>query len=122
MLLNALPDTPWGLRDRVILSLGYDILARRSELVALKTSDITFRDDGTARVIIRRSKTDQFGAGRFALTSRETASLLKEWLAWRGEEIRVPDLPDLQGHTDQPRHRSHDRATRHQAGRTTGRL
>ncbi len=53
----------------------------------MKTSDVTFRDDGTARVNIRRSKSDQFGSGRLAFTSRETASLLQDWLAWRGEEF-----------------------------------
>lgn len=43
-LLSAQPNTPWGLRDKAIIALGYDILARRSELVALKTSDVAFRE------------------------------------------------------------------------------
>lgn len=34
------PDTPWGLRNRAMLALGYELLARRSELVALKTDDL----------------------------------------------------------------------------------
>lgn len=81
-LLSIQPNTPWGLRDKAIIALGYDILARRSELVALKTSDIAFREDGTARVTVRRSKADQFGSGRIAFTSRTTATLLVGWLDW----------------------------------------
>ncbi|EDM72230.1 Site-specific recombinase XerD-like protein [Roseobacter sp. AzwK-3b] len=32
--LAAQPDTPWGLRNRAMLSLGYELLTRRSELIA----------------------------------------------------------------------------------------
>ncbi len=85
--LAAQPDTPWGLRNRAMLSLGYDLLTRRSELVALRTGDIEFRKDGMLRALIRRSKADQFGMGRLAFGSRRSAMLLREWLDWRGEAI-----------------------------------
>ena len=83
--MSAQPDTPWGLRDKAIIALGYDILARRSELVALLNSDVVFREDGTARVTIRRSKSDPFGSERIAFTSHVTATLLADWLSWRGD-------------------------------------
>ena len=85
--LGVQPDNPWGIRNRAIISLGYDILARRSELVALMTDDIEERSDGTLRLIIRRSKTDPFGMGRLAFTSKRTAQLVGEWLEWRGPDI-----------------------------------
>ena len=85
--LAVQPDSPWGLRNRALLSLGYDLLTRRSELVALMTDDIEFRGDGTLRAIIRRSKTDPFGMGRIGFTSRRSAQLVGEWLAWRGDDI-----------------------------------
>lgn len=85
--LAVQPDTPWGLRNRAMLSLGYDLLTRRSELVALMTDDITLRTDGTLRVIIRRSKSDPFGMGRIAFSSRRSARLVGQWLDWRGEGI-----------------------------------
>lgn len=81
------PDTPWGLRNRAMLSLGYELLTRRSELVALRTEDLEERGDGTFRVLIRRSKADPFGEGRIAFTSRNTAALVRDWIAWRGPEI-----------------------------------
>ena len=87
LFLDVQPDSPWGLRNRAIISLGYDILARRSELVALMSDDIEVRSDGTLRLMIRRSKTDPFGMGRLAFTSKRTAKLVADWLAWRGAEI-----------------------------------
>ena len=85
--LAAQPDTPWGLRNRAMISLGYDLLTRRSELVALRSDDLEFRSDGTLRVIIRRSKADPFGMGRIAFSSGHTAQLVRDWLAWRGSDV-----------------------------------
>ena len=93
----AQPPTPWGIRDKAIIALGYDILARRSELVSIKSSDIEFRSDETVRVIIRRSKSDPFGSGRIAYTSRETANLLTDWLNWRGDNKEYLFCPIYQG-------------------------
>jgi integrase/recombinase XerD len=85
--VDCQPDTPWGLRNRAMLRLGYELLARRSELVALRNDDVTWRDDGTLRVLIRRSKSDPYGEGRTAFTSRATADLVEAWLDWRGPAI-----------------------------------
>ena len=85
--LAAQPDSPWGLRNRAMISLGYDLLTRRSELVALRTDDIELRGDGTLRVIIRRGKADPFGMGRVGFSARRSAELVRGWLAWRGAGI-----------------------------------
>lgn len=95
--LDSEPDTPWGLRNRAMLALGYELLTRRSELIALRNEDLTDRDDGTLRVLIRRSKADQFGAGRIAFTSQHTADLLQQWLKFRGPEIEWLFCPIYQG-------------------------
>lgn len=91
------PDTVIGLRNRAMLSVGYELLTRRSELVALRTDDLEERGDGTFRVLIRRSKADQFGAGRIAFTSTRTAELLRHWLEIRGPEIDWLFCPVYQG-------------------------
>jgi site-specific recombinase XerD len=87
------PNSPWGLRNKAMLSLGYELLSRRSELVALRTRDIEFRPNGTLRVLIQRSKSDPFGEGRLAFTSQRTAGLVKEWLEWRGPHIEFLFCP-----------------------------
>jgi integrase len=53
-----------GLRDRALFLLGFDGALRRSELVALDVSDLEETAEGVL-VMIKRSKTDQEGAGDF---------------------------------------------------------
>lgn len=95
--LASEPETPQGLRNRAMLSLGYELLTRRSELVALQSDDLVRREDGTFRVLIRRSKSDPFGEGRLAFTSQKTADLVSEWLDWRGPYIPWLFCPIYQG-------------------------
>jgi integrase/recombinase XerD len=95
--LAVQPDNPWGLRNRAMLLLGYELLTRRSELVALTTNDLESLADGTMRVIIRRSKVDPFGQGRVAFTSKSTADAVKEWLTWRGPDINFLFCPIYRG-------------------------
>jgi integrase/recombinase XerD len=96
-VLDVQPDNPWGLRNRAMLSLGYEILARRSELLALMTDDLEFLNDGTSRVIIRRSKADPYGKGRVAFTSNATSKFACDWLARRGPDISYLFCPIYQG-------------------------
>ncbi|MHA6760067.1 tyrosine-type recombinase/integrase [Streptacidiphilus sp. PAMC 29251] len=60
------PATLAGLRDRVIVVLGFAMGARRSELAALRIEELTFSDNGVT-VLIRKSKTDKEAAGVQAL-------------------------------------------------------
>jgi integrase len=67
-------------RERAMLCVAYETLARRGELVALQIRDIDFHPDGTGQALIRRGKTDTQGQGRAAYLSRETVRWLKVWL------------------------------------------
>jgi integrase len=73
---NSLPAT----RERALVCVAYDTMARRSELVALDLEDFSFLPDATGRVLIRRSKTDQAGEGNTAYLSRTTVRYFKLWL------------------------------------------
>jgi integrase len=66
-------------RERALLCVAYDTMARRSELIALDLQDITFAKDGTGTVLIQKSKTDQEGEGAVAYLSKETVRHLKHW-------------------------------------------
>jgi integrase len=59
---QTLPNTLAGRRDRALLAVGFSGALRRSELVALRVSDIAFTAEGL-KVRVRRSKTDQEGKG-----------------------------------------------------------
>jgi integrase len=67
-------------RERAMLCVAYETLARRGELVALEVRDIEFWPNGTGQVLIRRGKTDAEGQGRVAYLSRETVRWLRIWL------------------------------------------
>jgi integrase len=67
-------------RERAMLCVAYETLARRGELVALELQDIDFHPDGTGIALIRRGKTDAEGQGRSAYLSRETVRWLRRWL------------------------------------------
>jgi integrase len=67
-------------RERAMLCVAYETLARRGELVALEVRDIDFHPDGTGQALIQRGKTDAEGQGRVAYLSRETVRWLKVWL------------------------------------------
>jgi integrase len=73
-------------RERAMLCVAYETLARRGELVALEMRDIDFHPDGTGQALIRRGKTDAEGQGRAAYLSRKTVRWLKVWLEHAGIE------------------------------------
>jgi site-specific recombinase XerD len=62
-IVEQLPETPAGRRDRALLLVGFAGAFRRSELVGLDLADLEFGREGL-KVTVRRSKTDQEGQGR----------------------------------------------------------
>jgi site-specific recombinase XerD len=84
------PESILGARDRAMLVIGFHGALRRSEIVALDMSDVAI-DPGKGVVLtIRRSKTDQDGAGRVLALSANPANpeccpivVLERWLKWR---------------------------------------
>src|ERR1700690_2827710 len=78
--INSAADGLRADRERAMLCVAYETLARRGELVALELKDIEFHPDGTGQALIRRGKTDAEGQGRVAYLSRETVKWLKVWL------------------------------------------
>ena len=63
-MIAKLPPTARGKRDHALLLIGFAAALRRSELVALDRSDVAERRRGPGGSNVRRSKTDQEGAGR----------------------------------------------------------
>lgn len=61
-MMDALPKTLQGDRDRALLLLGFAGGVRRHELVALDVEDLEEVEEGLV-IHLRRSKTDQTGSG-----------------------------------------------------------
>ena len=62
-MVDHLPDSLLGIRDKALILLGYAGAMRRSELVGLDVTDLAIAEEGLV-VVIRKSKTDQVRAGR----------------------------------------------------------
>ncbi|MEI7996324.1 MAG: site-specific integrase [Methylococcaceae bacterium] len=89
-MVRHCPHTLTGQRDRALLLLGFAGAFRRAELVALTVEDLVFVADGL-RVTIRKSKTDQEGAGQVIAIPHGSVwfcpvKALKQWLAIAGIE------------------------------------
>lgn len=90
-MVNAIPDTLTGKRDRAVLLVGFAGAFRRSELVGLKWDDL---EVGYVRVRVRvgKSKTDQEGKGKHkVLPKLQNESLcpvraLRDWQKSSGIE------------------------------------
>ena len=67
-------------RNRALIAVGYDTLLRRSELVALEVEDIIVERDGSATVVVHRSKTDPEGEGAQLWIAPDTVKHVREWL------------------------------------------
>ena len=68
--------------------MGYDFLARRSELVSIRSADLKFTPDGALKGMIRKSKTDQYGMGRLVFGSEGSAKFIKRWLKLKPKTIQ----------------------------------
>jgi len=79
-MLEAAGERLIDSRNRALLAVAYDTLARRSELVVLRIEHITFAEDGTGTVLIQRSNGDQEGAGQVRFLARDTVGYLRAWL------------------------------------------
>ena len=83
-VLATTKDSLIDRRDLALLMISRDMLARRSEVVALQVEDVQFADDGSATVLVRRSKTDATGQGSVLWLSPRTAKALRAWLDGAG--------------------------------------
>ena len=80
-MLSACGNDLHGLRDRALLLVAYDSMRRRSELISLRIEDIEWLPEDKASVLLRKSKTDQHGSGKWIHLTPETTHFLHKWLS-----------------------------------------
>jgi site-specific recombinase XerD len=68
-----------GARDKALLSLAYDTLCRRGEIVSIDIEDV-INSNGQIQIYLRKSKTDQDGLGKLIPINKETQIYLAEWI------------------------------------------
>jgi integrase len=79
ILLSQCDDDIRGLRNRVLLQLGYETMRRRSELCNFRFEDLIESSKRGPAIRLVRSKTDQEGASMLIPISEETFSAIKAW-------------------------------------------
>lgn len=78
-LLNNCDNNIMGIRNQVLLRLGYETMRRRSELCTFKFEDLDCAPNGKPIIKLNFSKTDQFGTGKVLPISEELLTLIEKW-------------------------------------------
>jgi integrase len=97
-LLNNCDSSTMGIRDQLLLRLGYETMRRRSELCAFKFEDIDCAPNGKPIIKLNFSKTDQFGTGKVIPISEELLNLLGKWKEIVGNEGYILRSINKHGH------------------------
>lgn len=118
------PDHPVGIRDAAMLTLGWSILGRRTEVANLNRRDIEIRDD-ELHVTIRFSKTDQEAKGTTVYVPAAEDLLVDpvHWVrAWTAilDERGITEGPLFRALTPTGRLQSRARASEERGDRLTG--
>ena len=79
-------ETERAARDMALVSVMADAGLRRSEAAALTWADIEAGADGSGRIAIRRSKTDQEGAGAVVAITADAMRDLERLASMRGSD------------------------------------
>ncbi len=97
-LLSNCDNSLRGLRNQVLLRLGYETMRRRSELCAFKLEDICQAPNGKPAIRLNFSKTDQFGTGKILPISQELFDLLEKWRSMISDESNILRSISRHGH------------------------
>ena len=82
--LAARDGTVAGLRDAALILTGSEGMLRVSELAGLLAGDLDYAADGSGRLTIRSSKTDQEGTGRVLFLGPVAVQRVQEWVRAAG--------------------------------------
>ena len=97
-LLSNCDNNVMGVRNQVLLRLGYETMRRRSELCAFKFEDICQAPSGKPAIKLNFSKTDQFGTGKILPISQELFGLLEKWRSMISDEGYILRSISRHGH------------------------
>jgi len=103
-LLSTCDDSTRGLRNQVLLRLGYETMRRRSELCAFKFEDICQAPSGEPAIKLNFSKTDQYGTGKILPISQELFDLLEKWRSMISDEGYILRSINRHGHFENKLH------------------
>ena len=83
-MINHTEDNLIGFRDRALILTAYSGMCRRSEVTELRVEDISYTSDKSIKIRLRRSKTDQYGLGRWLFLNAVAQESIIDWLKASG--------------------------------------
>jgi site-specific recombinase XerD len=96
-MIEAQDDSPRGLRNRILLLMGYETMRRRAELVGFEFEDLTCLLNGKPALRLKFSKADQYGEGRLIGISKELEELIATWRDIVGQDGKILRSVDRHG-------------------------
>ena len=78
-LIGVCRDDIVGMRNKLLLQLGHETMRRRSELCSFTFEDVHRLPNGHPALLLKRSKTDQYGDGKIIPISQELYDLIEQW-------------------------------------------
>jgi len=78
-LKNICSDDIVGLRNKLLLQLGYETMRRRSEICQFRFEDLQHHGDHKHALLLRQSKTDQYNQGKIIPISDELSEMISRW-------------------------------------------
>jgi len=78
-LKNVCSEDIVGLRNRLLLQLGYETMRRRSEICQFKFEDLQHFGNHKHALLLRHSKTDQYNEGKIIPISGELSAMISSW-------------------------------------------
>ena len=106
-----------GIRDAALIAVMSDCALRVSEVSAVDVEDLARREDGSATLLIRRSKTDQEGNGAVLYLGKSTMNRIDTWRSVAGVR-HGPLFQRLTGRGTSTPHRLSPRSVRRAVARS----
>jgi integrase len=78
-LKDVCSDDIVGLRNKLLLQLGYETMRHRSEICQFKFEDLQHLGNHKHALFLRHSKTDQYSQGKIIPISGELSELISSW-------------------------------------------
>jgi len=78
-LKNVCSDDIVGLRNKLLLQLGYETMRRRSEICQFKFEDLQHLGNHKHSLLMRYSKTDQYNQGKIIPISGKLFEMISKW-------------------------------------------
>ena len=79
ILKNVCSDDIVGVRNKLLLQLGYETMRRRSEICQFKFEDLQHLGNHKHALLLRHSKTDQYNEGKIIPISNELSEMILKW-------------------------------------------